>query len=58
MKYPVRELSVFIYEVYQRYLKSESTNGVPFGDYLTKALLRTYKITLKDTSDDLTNKRG
>jgi hypothetical protein len=38
------ELSRFIYDTYMQYLKSELTNGIPFGDYLAEKLLNTYKV--------------
>jgi hypothetical protein len=41
------ELSRFIYNTYQEYLKSEHTNGIPFGDYLAEALLNKYTVENK-----------
>jgi hypothetical protein len=38
------KLSRFIYDTYMHYLKSEYTNGIPFGDYLAEAIIKNYKI--------------
>ncbi len=38
------ELSNFIYDTYQQYLKNELTNGVPFADYLADELIKSYSV--------------